>query len=206
MKTFATPSSTLVAALVIASLRAPALAGPAGWSIDRAHTEINFSVNHFFTPVTGSFEEFEVDLQYDAEHPERSSVEVRIDVASIDTGNAKRDKHLQTPDWFDAAGHPKITFKSTGVRRTGESELVATGRFTMRGNSKEIELPIKILGTQQIPQKMQAMLGGAKEVASFDASTLIDRGDYQIGTGNWAGTMVVGGDVKIQILLEAHRR
>ncbi len=198
--------SVRASALAFALLGSSAAAGPAGWGIDRVHTEINFSVDHFFTPVSGSFGEFEVDLKYDAEHPEHSSVQVRIDVASIDTGNSKRDQHLRSPDWFDAGAHPHISFQSSAVRRAGEGELVATGTLEMRGNKRQIELPIKILGTRQIPPPMQAMLGGAKEVTSFEASTTIDRGDYQVGTGNWAATMVVGGEVEIRILAEAHRR
>jgi polyisoprenoid-binding protein YceI len=184
---------------------AAASAAPGNWTIDRPHTEINFSVNHFFTPVTGTFRDFKVSLEYDAEHPERSQVEVSIDVASVDTGNRKRDNHLKTADWFDAAANPKITFRSKRVRRDGPGRLIATGDLAMRGTTRTVDLPITLLGSKEIPAKMQPMLGGAKTVASFASDLSIDRGDYGVGTGSWAATMVVGGEVKIKILAEAHQ-
>jgi polyisoprenoid-binding protein YceI len=196
----------LVAA-VIASLASNAIAAvQTGWSTDSAHTEINFSITHFFTPVTGTFEDYEIDLDYDAENPENSTVEARIRVASVNTGNEKRDNHLRTADWFEADKYPHMTFKSSSVRKVGQNQLIASGPLTIKGQSHEVELPITLLGTQPIPEPMQQMLGGTTQVASFQASTSIDRGDFGVGTGNWAATMVVGGEVDIEILLEAHNR
>ena len=196
----------LAVALIASQVTATAAPTQAAWSTDAAHTEVNFSVKHFFTPVTGSFGEFEVDLDYNAEHPERSRVEAKINVASVSTGNEKRDNHLRSGDWFEADKHPYITFKSTSVRSAGENRLIASGPLTIKGQSHEIELPITLLGNQMIPEQMQQMLGGTKQVASFRASTAIDRGDFGVGVGNWAATMVVGGEVKIEILLEAHNQ
>ena len=167
------------------------------------HTEINFSVKHFFTPVTGSFGDYEIDLDYDVENPEKSTVDVRIQVASVNTGNEKRDNHLRTGDWFEADKYPYMTFKSTSVRQLDENHLVASGPLTIKGRSHEIELPITLLGSQMIPEQMQPMIG-AKEVASFKASISIDRGTFGVGVDDWAATMVVGGQVEIEILLEAH--
>jgi len=196
----------LVAALIVSQATAGAAPTVGVWSTDTAHTEINFSVKHFFTPVNGSFRDFEVDLDYNAENPDKSSVEARIKVASVDTGNEKRDNHLRSGDWFEAERHPYITFKSTSVRRAGENKLVASGPLTIKGKSQEVELPITLLGKQDIPEEMQQMLGGTTRVASFQASTAIDRGDFGVGVGNWAATMVVGGEVSIEILLEAHNK
>jgi polyisoprenoid-binding protein YceI len=86
----------------------------------------------------------------------------------------------------------------------GDNQLIATGPLTIKGESQQIELPITLLGNQMIPEQMQQMLGGTKEVASFQASTAIDRADFGVGVGSWAATMVVGGEVTIEILLEAH--
>ena len=188
------------------SLAAGAPSGAATWGVDQAHTEVNFSVKHFFTPVTGSFEDFEIQLDYDADNPANSSVEVKIPVTSINTGNEKRDNHLRWGDWFEAEKYPYITFKSTSVKSNGNGQLVARGQLTIKGESREVDLPITLLGKQDIPEQMQEMLGGTKQVASFEASTSVDRGDYGVGVGNWAATMVVGGDVSIEILLEAHRK
>jgi polyisoprenoid-binding protein YceI len=178
----------------------------ATWGVDSAHTEVNFSVKHFFTPVSGTFEEFEVTLDYDSENPEKSIVEAKIPVASVNTGNEKRDNHLRSADWFEADKYPYITFKSTSVKATGNGQLVARGQLTIKGESREVDLPITLLGKQELPEQMQQMMGGTKEVASFQASTSIDRNDYGVGVGNWAATMVVGGDVNIEILVEAHRK
>lgn len=196
----------LIAALIVSQATAIAAPTEGAWSTDGAHTEINFSVKHFFTPVTGSFGDYEIDLDYNPEKPDKSSVEARINVASVNTGNEKRDNHLRSADWFEAEVHPYMTFKSTSVRKVSSNKLVATGPLTIKGKSLEVELPITLLGTQEIPEQMQQMLGGTKQVASFQASTAIDRGDFGVGVGNWAATMVVGGEVSIEILLEAHNK
>lgn len=205
-------TSSLAAGFLLAAVFGATLAvRPAGaetvtWRADPAHTEVNFSVKHFFTPVTGTFDDFEIDLNYDPENTENSSVEVRIRVESVNTGNEKRDNHLRSGDWFGAEAHPYMTFTSTSVEKVGDNEFVARGALTIKGHSSEIELPITLLGTQQIPEQMQEMLGGTKEVASFKASASINRGDFEVGVGSWAATMVVGSEINIEILVEAHRK
>lgn len=201
-----TPVALLAVVLITSGLANIRADGPVTWSTDAAHTEINFSVTHFFTPVTGSFEDYEIALDYNAENPEASSLEVRINVASVNTGNEQRDDHLRTADWFEADKYPYMTFKSTSVRQVGEDRLIASGPLTIKGISHQIDLPVTLLGKQMIPEKMQKMLGGTKEVVSFQASTRIDRSDFDVGTGSWAATMVVGGAVDIEILLEAHNK
>ena len=195
-----------LAMALVALMLTATTAAAASWTADPNHTQINFSVKHFFTPVSGTFEDFKVDLNYDPDNPEKSSIEVTIHVASINTGNEKRDNHLRSGDWFEAEKYPVMTFKSTSVRKTGDNQLVAHGNLTIKGDSREIDLPITLLGSKQIPDEMQAMLGGSKEVASFQATTSVDRGDFGVGVGNWAATLVVGSEVKIEILLEAYLR
>jgi len=175
------------------------------WNVDPAHTEINFSVKHFFTPVTGTFNDFDVRLDYDAADPSASSVEVDIAVASIDTGNERRDNHLMSADFFEAQRHPDITFRSTRVRAVNATQLLATGELTIKGNTHTIELPITLLGVKDIPAEMQEMLGGVTRVAGFQAATTIDRNDYGVGVGSWAATLVVGGEVEIEIAVEANQ-
>ena len=199
-----TPAVLLAIAVVVSGIATARANDSSVWSPDAAHTEINFSVTHFFTPVTGSFDDYEISLDYDSENPENSSVEARINVASVNTGNKKRDDHLRTADWFEADAYPHMTFKSTSVRQVGEGELVASGPLTIKGESHQVELPITLLGSKKIPEQMRKMLGGTKEVASFRASTSINRGDFEVGTGSWAATLGVGGQVDIEILLEAH--
>jgi len=194
---------TLASALFLAAAAPAHLAAP--WNVDAAHTEINFSVKHFFTPVTGTFRDFQIDLDYDAANPANSTVNVTIQVASVDTNNEKRDAHLMSGDFFEAETHPTITFRSTSVRAVSADQLMATGDLTIKGVTQQVELPIQVLGIKPIPEEMREMLGGVVEVASFAAGTTIDRGDFGVGTGSWAATLVVGGDVTIGLAVEANR-
>jgi len=200
-------SSAFIAPILLAAgtLAATPLATAEAWNVDASHTEINFSVRHFFTPVTGSFKEFDIDLQYDRANPSNSTVSVTIDVASIDTGNADRDQHLMSGDFFEAETHPRITFRSTSVRANGQDGLIATGPLTIKGVSREVQLPITVLGIQEIPSDMQAMLGGIARVAGFQAETEIRRQDFGVGVGSWAAAAVVGSEVGITIAVEANQ-
>lgn len=198
----------LLTAAAVLSIVALGLA-PAGaqsWNVDTGHSEVNFKVNHFFTPVSGTFDEFEIELSYDADNPAASSVAVTIPVASVNTNNERRDGHLRSGDFFEAEEHGEITFKSTSVRVADDGQLIATGPLTIKGVAQEIELPITLLGIQEIPAEMQERMGGVSKVASFKATTAIDRGDFGVGTGNWAATLVVGAEVGVEILVEAHYR
>ena len=200
MTTLKTLALTLVAGTAVAATPAPL-----NWNVDASHTEVTFEVRHFFTPVTGKFDDFAVDLFFDPASPETARVSATIQVASVDTNNERRDGHLRTPDFFDAETFPTITFTSTSVRRgEGENEFVATGDLTIKDVTKTIELPIRLLGVADVPAEMQEAIGSA-QVASFEADLLIDRRDFDVGTGSWAETAIVGKDVEIKIVLEAGR-
>ena len=99
-----------------------------------------------------------------------------------------------------------MTFESTSVRKVGENQLVATGELTIKETTKEVELAIDLLGVMDLPPEMQGMLGGVKRVASFEASTQVDRREFEVGVADWAQTMIVGGDVTISIGLEANHK
>jgi polyisoprenoid-binding protein YceI len=176
------------------------------WNVDASHTEINFSVKHFFTPVTGTFKDFEIELMFDEAAPEESSVKVSIDVASVDTKNERRDNHLRSADFFDVETHPKMTFESTSVRMVDGGAMVATGDLTIKGITREVELAINLLGITELPADMQEMMGGIVRVAGFEASTSIDRRAFEVGVANWAQTVIVGGEVDISIALEANHK
>ncbi len=175
-----------------------------GWNVDGAHTSISFSVRHFFTPVKGTFGDYEIDLNFDAESPENTTFEVKIAVASVNTGVERRDNHLRSADWFETDKYPHMTFKSTSVKRTGANEFLAVGDLTIKETTKQVELPITILGIKDIPATMQEMMGGVKRVASFEGGGEIDRRDFDVGVGTWAETVIVSPDVKIDIVVEAN--
>jgi len=174
------------------------------WKVDMSHSQVGFTARHFFTPVTGTFHEFEVTLEFDPENPENSAVEAKIAVASVDTGRERRDVHLQSDDFFDAEVHPEITFRSTSVRSVSDTEFVATGDLTIKATTVEVDLPITLLGIMDMPEDMRERFGS--QVASFQAGLKIDRRDFDVGVGSWAETAIVGADIEISITIEASRQ
>lgn len=192
-----------VVAVLVLPLTAAAI-NSMSWNVDAAHTEVNFKVRHFFTPVTGTFADYDVELMFDKDDPTNSSVNASIAVASVSTGNERRDNHLRTDDWFGADTYGRITFESDKVRKTGTNEYIASGTLTIKDVSKQVELPITLLGVKAIPEMMREMLGGVTEVASFQANLKIDRTAFGVGTGMWAETAVVGSEVEIELLVEAN--
>lgn len=192
-------------ALALATMTIAAGPAPVEWNVDQPHSGVEFSVKHFFTPVTGQFDDYEIDLIFDRENPQNSSVTVRIDVNSVNTGNADRDTHLKSGDFFEADEFGIITFESQSVRAIGSDQLMVRGPLTIKGQTHQVELPITLLGVKDIPEGMRAMLGGVEQVASFSTELKIDRSDYGVGVGSWAAALVVGHEVTIEIAVEANR-
>lgn len=170
------------------------------WTIDKAHSAINFEVTHFFTPVNGQFDNYEAEVNFDPDNLEESMIDVKIMVNSIDTKNEKRDGHLKTADFFNAEKWPYITFKSTDIQRTGENKFVANGTLTIKDVSKEIALPFTLLGIKDNPMKENTL------VAGITASTKIDRTTYTVGTGDWASDAVIGDEVTVDLNLELNAK
>lgn len=189
---------TTVFALSLFALSSLALTKYAAtnWTIDKAHSAINFEVTHFFTPVNGQFNDYEATVNFDPENLEESMIDVQIMVSSIDTKNERRDGHLRTDDFFNAEKWPHITFKSTSIESTGNNEFVANGTLTIKDVSKEISLPFTLLGVRDNPMQENTL------VAGITASTTIDRTDYTVGTGDWASDAVIGDEVTIDLNLE----
>ena len=189
---------TTVIALSLFALSSLALTKYAAtnWTIDKAHSAINFEVTHFFTPVNGQFNDYEATVNFDPENLEESMIDVQIMVSSIDTKNERRDGHLRTDDFFNAEKWPHITFKSTSIESTGNNEFVANGTLTIKDVSKEISLPFTLLGVRDNPMQENTL------VAGITASTTVDRTDYTVGTGDWASDAVIGDEVTIDLNLE----
>jgi polyisoprenoid-binding protein YceI len=171
------------------------------WSIDPVHSQVDFAVKHMmFTTVRGRFSDVEGAIQLDAENPERSSVEVRIAAASIDTHVKDRDNHLRSEEFLDAEHHPELTFRSTKVNAESASPgdpFQVTGDLTIRGTTREVTLTGRIEGTGTDPW------GGTRLGAS--AQTSIDRRDFGL-TWNQAleaGGVLVGVEVKIELQVQA---
>src|SRR5205814_5281568 len=124
----------LLALLLLAPFSAPAET----YKIDSAHSQIAFSLHQFVSSVRGEFHRLSGTIEVDRDHPEQSSVTARISVGSIDTKIQKRDHHLLSAEFFDAAKFPEITFKSRSVKRTGENSGDIIGEFTIHGLTKTI--------------------------------------------------------------------
>ena len=122
----------------------PALAASAEtYNIDAGRSQIAFTIHQFVSSVRGDFHRFNGTIEVDREHPERSSVIVRISVGSIDTKIKKRDQHLLSSEFFDAGKFPEIIFKSRSVKQTGENSGDILGDFTMSDLARAIELPVE---------------------------------------------------------------
>ena len=166
------------------------------WDVDKAHSAVTFSVNHLFTPVEGRFQEFDGEFLFDPDNLQGSKANFSINVKSVNTQEAKRDKHLQSADFFNAEEYPRMTFASSRFKKLKGNNYLAYGKLTIKDVSKDIELPFKVLGTADHP-----MMKGTK-VMSMQSDISINRNDYGVGTGSWAATMVVGDQVNIRIILE----
>ena len=168
------------------------------WNIDTSHSEILFSVRHMMiSNVRGQFTKFSGNINLDEANPANSSVDVTIDVASINTRDEKRDGHLTSPDFFDAATYPTITFKSTNVEKTGDNTGKIHGDLTIKGVTKAVALDTTFVGKAKSPWGTTS--------AGFNASTKINRTDFGL-TWNVAletGGILVGEEITITIELEA---
>lgn len=167
------------------------------YSVDTSHATVLFQVRHFMTQVAGEFGTFDGSIHIDRENPENSSVAFTIQAKSIDTNNEKRDEHLRSPDFFDVASHPTITFTSTSVKPVGDDTYEVTGEFTMRGVMKPITLPVKVLGELKDPWGNQRI--------GFETTTTINRQDYGVSWNRVLdqGGLVLGDEVRVTINLEA---
>jgi polyisoprenoid-binding protein YceI len=178
--------------------KAPAAAaGPQTYVLDRAHTTIGFQVRHIVSHVPGKFDSFTGAVTFDPKNLASMQLTADIDANSIDTGNEKRDNHLRSPDFFDVANNPKITFKSTSVKAVDATHAEVTGDLTMRGVTKPVTLAVEFLG---------AMSGqGGQSRAGFEAHGKVNRQDFGI---NWNrtldnGSFLLSDDVDLVINVEA---
>ena len=170
----------------------------ATYTIDSVHSYIGFSVRHMMvTQQRGQFHSVSGTANIDRANLAASSVEAVIGIDSIDTNNEQRDAHLKSADFFDAANHPNMTFKSTGVTVTSDGRLHIAGDLTIRGTTKAV-----VLDADPITPDHADPWGNVK--AGTSASTKVSRKEFGL---HWnaaleAGGVVVGDEVKINLDLE----
>ncbi len=169
------------------------------WNIDTNHSKISFEVNHFFTPVEGYFNDYKGELKFDPTDLEGSSVNFVVQVASVQTDSDKRDKHLQSGDFFSVEKFPEMKFVSTSISKADEGYII-TGRLTIKDVTKTIDMPFEVLGIGDHPMKK------GNKIIALKGGLKINRNDYGVGTGSWAATAVVGEEVIIKVVIEANRK
>ena len=161
------------------------------WTIDNSHSEIGFKVKHLVvSTVNGKFTSFTAKIDGDPADFTNAKISFSADIDSIHTGNEQRDGHLKSPDFFDAASFPQLTFTSTSIAKDGDDYKV-TGDLTMRGTTKSVVLDVEYGGTEK------SLYG--QTVVGFEITGKINRLDYGLAWSalTEAGGLVVANDVKL---------
>lgn len=167
------------------------------WSIDTAHSEIGFKVKHMmFTNVSGNFEKFDASIETEGDDFTTAKFDFSGEIDSINTGNADRDNHLRSADFFDAGQFSKLTFKSTSFEKIDEGDYKLTGDLTLHGVTKPVNLDVEFGGLAKDPW------GNTK--TGLSATGKINRKDWGL---NWnsaleTGGVLVGEEVKLNIELQ----
>src|SRR6266446_5778054 len=189
-------------AALAAAISLPAAAATSTWQIDPNHSAAQFAVRHLaISTVRGAFTKVSGTVQMDDKDISKSSVEVTIDAASVDTRVADRDKDLRSDHFFDTAKYPTLTFKSTRVEQVAPGMLKVTGDLTIHGTTKQVVLDVE---GPTVPVKDP--WGNVR--AAVTATTKVNRQDFGV---KWNATLdnggvVVGDDVNITIDAEMIRQ
>lgn len=169
------------------------------WTIDPAHSQITFSVRHMMiSNVHGRFEKFTGTINFNEQEPVKSTAEVQIDAASINTREEQRDGHLKSPDFLNAAEFPFITFKSTRVEKIDDHHGKLYGDLTIRNVTKPVVLDVEYAGTAKNPW--------GKTSAGFSASTQLNRKDFglewnmALETGGWLVGDIINVNIELEII------
>lgn len=189
---------SFMAMAAAAAMAFPAISMAATWQVDPSHSAAQFSVRHLMvSKVRGEFGKMAGTVVYDAKNPEKISIDATVDVASVNTRDEKRDEHLRSPDFFDVAKHPTMTFKSKSAKSKGKGKLDVTGDLTIRGVTKQVVFAVEGLDTEVTDPWGNVRLGGV-------ATTKINRKDFGVSWNQAldAGGVMVGDEVEITVDVE----
>ena len=169
----------------------PLLAQSKVFRVDDNHTVLGFKASTLLFDVPGRFTRYRADIQGDPVSLEGAQIRLDIEAKSINTANNSRDEHLRTPDFFDAAKYPKITFTSSSVRREGD-RLVVHGLLAMHGVAKELDLSFVAA---------EGMNGAGTRTWSYRATLPLDRLDFGVGAESVAAKISLKRQVELDLLL-----
>lgn len=169
----------------------------ARWETDAAHSGFYFTIDHIFSKVRGHFNEFTADINFDPATPAAATFVFVINTGSVDTNIAKRDKHLQSDDFFSAATFPEMRFVSKAVKDLGGGNLEVSGTLTVKDVAHDLVLPLNFAGVKEHP----AVKG--KRVVGFNGTIVLDRLQLGVGDGKFYEMGVVGKDVEVLVTIEA---
>ncbi len=174
----------------------------ADWTLDTAHSSVNFTVTHMMVSrVHGQFTDFDGTASFDPKDLSTIKANFSAKVASINTDNEKRDNHLRSGDFFDAEKAPTLTFVSKKAVQTGPGAAKLTGDLTIRGVTKEVTFDVEGLNTEiKAPGAERYVVGGS-------ATASVNRHDFGVSWNSTldAGGVVVGDTVKIALELQFNR-
>lgn len=168
------------------------------YKIDPVHSTVGFAVKHMVvSTVHGRFTDFSGSILFDDKDASKSSVDVTIKTASINTDNGNRDNDLRSPNFLDTGKFPDITFKSKSVEKKGDG-YVAHGTLTIHGVPKDVDLPFTLTGPLGTPRG---------KILGAEAGLNINRQDYGVAWSRTlsGGELIVANDVKIELNVEAHQ-
>jgi len=183
----------IISLMSICLISSAAYAAPETYNIDNKHSFANFTIRHIVAKASGTFTDITGVIKVDREQLENSSVNATVKVASVNTGLAKRDDHIKKPDYLSAVDFGEMTFVSKSIKATSTTEGIITGDFTLRGVTKEISMPFKVLGFGADPW------GGMR--SGFEASTIIKASDYGF-TWMKKDNAPVGDEIEVNLLIE----
>ena len=190
--------AALATAIGAISLGAVAQAQAADYVVDTEgqHAFVQFNISHLgYSQLLGNFESFEGQFHYDPENLEAASVEFEVDVTSLNSNHAERDRHILSDDFLAADEYPTATFISTGFEPQGENEGVLTGDLTLKGETNEIEMPVTLIGEGEDPW------GSYR--AGFEGSTTLTLADYGIDLSAFPEVMH---ELELYVTLEGVRQ
>lgn len=189
----------LILAVTLTSIAALSTTSAGGdhWPLDRRHSRVSFTVTKWgFAEVEGRFLDFSGEVAYNATRPDFSHIEWTVRIATVDTGEAKRDQALQDPEYFDAAHHPLMQFVSDRVQSAGANELDVSGRLTIKGVSKPLTVRVVYGGRHIVPSE------GTFDM--FKTSFTINRYDFGVVGGRVLGP-AISKEVKITLVAAARQ-